>query len=191
MNSSQLKKARNLPVNVSVRNTKGVDVMKSLLTIFTLVFTLFVANTAFSADFQKGLTAYNSGDYATASALDTLANQGNASAQYNLGVMYANGHGVPQDHKTAVKWYTLAANQGDAHAQYNLGLAYETGRGVPQNYVYAHMRLNIAASSGDDLIINLEFVKDRDSIAKRMNSSQLEKAKYLAGECIRKEYKGC
>ena len=55
--------------------------MKSLLTIFTLVFTLFVANTAFSADFQKGLTAYNSGDYATALREWTpLANQGNASS---------------------------------------------------------------------------------------------------------------
>ena len=46
-------------------------------------------------------------------------------AQYNLGVMYDNGDGVPQDYKEAVKWYRLAAEQGDASAQYNLGLMYE------------------------------------------------------------------
>ena len=40
------------------------------------------------------------------------AEQGEASAQYNLGFMYNNGEGVPQDDKTAVKWYTLAAEQG-------------------------------------------------------------------------------
>ena len=105
--------------------------------------------------------------------------------------MYNLGKGVDQDYKTAVKWYRLAAKQGYADAQYNLGVMYETGQGVPQNYVFAHMWLNIAASSGDDLITNLDSVKNRDSIAKRMNSAQLEKAKYLAGECIRKEYKGC
>ena len=60
------------------------------------------------------------------------AEQGNADAQYNLGVMYDNGRGVPQDDKTAVKWYRLAAEQGDASAQSNLGVMYGTGQGVPR-----------------------------------------------------------
>jgi len=46
--------------------------------------------------------------------------QGDAFAQYNLGMMYENGEGVPQDYKTAVKWYKLAAEQGNADAQRNL-----------------------------------------------------------------------
>ena len=51
-----------------------------------------------SADYQKGLDAANRGDFATALREWTpLAKQGNAIAQYNLGVMYANGLGVPQD----------------------------------------------------------------------------------------------
>ena len=37
------------------------------------------------------------------------AEQGNADAQDNLGVMYANGKGVPQDYKIAVKWFKLPA----------------------------------------------------------------------------------
>ena len=70
-----------------------------------------------SADFQKGLTAYKSGDFATALRVWTpLAKQGNARAQYNLDLMYGNGQGVSKDDKTAVKWYKLAAKQGYADA---------------------------------------------------------------------------
>ena len=76
--------------------------------------------------FPKGFAAYQSGDYATALREWTpLAKQGDAVAQYNLGVMYAQGQGVPQDYKTAVKWYRLAAEQGNADAQYNLGVMYD------------------------------------------------------------------
>ena len=69
-----------------------------------------------SADYQKGLTAAQSGDFATALREWTpLAKQGDAFAQFNLGLMYDNGQGVPQDYKTAVKWYKLAAEQGHSH----------------------------------------------------------------------------
>ena len=95
--------------------------MNSLLVLPVLLLTLLVGNCAFSADFQKGLTAFQSGDYATALREWTpLAKQGNVVAQYNLGLLYDNGRGVPQDYKTAVKWYRLAAEQGDASAQYYL-----------------------------------------------------------------------
>ena len=43
-----------------------------------------------------------------------LANDGYADAQYNLGVMYDEGEGVPQDYKEAIKWYQMSADQGDA-----------------------------------------------------------------------------
>ncbi len=52
------------------------------------------------------------------------ADQGNAFAQYNLGLMYANGEGVPQNYAEALKWYRLAADQGNAFAQINLGVMY-------------------------------------------------------------------
>ena len=50
------------------------------------------------------------------------ADQGNAEAQNNLGVMCESGHGVPQDYAQAVVWYRKAADQGFAPAQYNLGV---------------------------------------------------------------------
>jgi TPR repeat protein len=42
------------------------------------------------------------------------ADQRDAEAQNNLGMMYADGRGVPQDYREAVKWYRLAADQGNS-----------------------------------------------------------------------------
>jgi hypothetical protein len=53
------------------------------------------AGVSWSQDFQKGLAAAHSGDFATALREFTpLAEQGDASAQYYLGLMYDNGQGV-------------------------------------------------------------------------------------------------
>jgi TPR repeat protein len=65
--------------------------------------------------------------------LRPLADRGDAEAQFNLGVMYANGRGVPQDDWAAASWYRKAADQGNALAQNNLGNRYANGRGVAQN----------------------------------------------------------
>ena len=91
--------------------------MRNLTSTICLAVALLLgsAGVSWSQDFQKGLAAHESGDYATALREWTpLADQGNASAQYNLGQIYRQGQGVPQDDKTAVKWYRLAAEQGDA-----------------------------------------------------------------------------
>ena len=163
--------------------------MKSSLTAIclTLALSLGTISAAWSADFQKGLAAAQSGDYATALREWTpLAIQGDTRAQYNLGQMYRRGQGVAQDDKTAVKWYTLAAEQGNASAQVILGGMYYDGQGVIQDKVYAHMWWNIAASNGDK-----GAVKNRDKVAGMMTPSQLEKAQDLARECVRKKYKDC
>jgi uncharacterized protein len=78
-----------------------------------------------------------------------LAEQGDASAQYNLGVMYEYGKGVPEDDAEAVKWFRLAAEQGDATAQTALGFRYEVGfGGVIQNYAEAIKWYRLAAKQG-------------------------------------------
>ena len=54
------------------------------------------------ADFDDGVAAIERGDYATAlREFRPVANQGDARAQNNLGVMYDNGYGVPQDYAEA------------------------------------------------------------------------------------------
>ena len=65
--------------------------------------------------------------------LRLAAEQGEASAQFNLGSRYNNGEGVPQDYQEAMKWFRLAAEQGDADAQFNLGFRYGNGEGVLQD----------------------------------------------------------
>ncbi len=68
---------------------------------------------SWSADFQKGLTAAQSGDYATALREWTpLAEQGYADAQFNLGLMYHTGQGVLQDYVYAHMWANIAVSSG-------------------------------------------------------------------------------
>ena len=87
--------------------------MRNLLILPVLLLTLLVGTPAFSADFIKGHIAYESGDYATAlREWEPLAEQGNASAQSNLGLMYAKGHGVIQDYVRAHMWLNIAASSG-------------------------------------------------------------------------------
>jgi hypothetical protein len=62
------------------------------------------------------------------------AAQGDAQAQLQLGLRYAEGDGVIQNDKEAARWFGLAANQGLAEAQYRYGLALLEGRGVVQDY---------------------------------------------------------
>jgi len=163
---------------------------QQMLKIITLAIALLVlpSVSASGQDSQKGLTAAQSGDFATALREWTpLAEQGDDHAQNNLGIMYANGQGVPQDYKAAVRWYTLAAEQGHAAAQFNLGVMYNNGQGVLQDYIRSHMWLNIAASVGGNEIAS----KNRDIAAKKMTPAQIAEAQKLARECVAKNFKDC
>lgn len=62
------------------------------------------------------------------------AERGDAEAQLQLGLRYAEGDGVIQNDKEAARWFALAAKQGLAEAQYQYGLALLHGRGVVQDY---------------------------------------------------------
>ncbi len=158
---------------------------KPLHTILIILLCL-LTSLSVSADFQKGVEASQRGDYATAlREWKPLAEQGDASAQYNLGLMYDSGEGVPEDDKEAAKWYRRAAEQEDADAQTNLALMYGKGKGVPQDYVLAYMWINLAAAQ------NSKYEKVRNILEKEMTPSQLEKVQRLSRECLRKNYKGC
>ena len=123
--------------------------MRTLIIIPVLLFSLLLGVPSYSADFNKGLTAAQSGDFATAlKEWKPLAEEGNAVAQNNLGLMYQNGWGVPQDYKEAVYWYRLAAEQEHAKAQFNLGVMYNNGNGVPQDYEEAVRWYQLAAEQG-------------------------------------------
>jgi len=116
-----------------------------LAAVLSLAFTQVTAQ-----DFNKGLKAAQGGDYATAlQEWKPLAEQGDAKAQFMLGLMYSKGHGVIKDYAEAVKWYRLAAEQGYAKAQFNLGLMYRQGHGVIKDHAEAVKWYRLAAEQGD------------------------------------------
>ena len=161
---------------------KLTNIMSNVVTplgAILLAFFMTLSSPVAAQEFQKGLTAYQAGDYATAlQEWRPLAEQGNVYAQNNLGLMHEYGRGVPQKIDEAVKWYRLAAEQGDVNAKHNLdkmykifraffkiqkplaklgdvvaqadvGLMYELGQGVPQDYAEAVKWYRLAAEQGD------------------------------------------
>lgn len=127
--------------------SKGSDAMWQFLLSVLMVLWL---NCSVSADdFNKGMIAAQNGDYETAMRLWTpLAERGDVAAQNNIGLMYENGEGVPQDHYTAVKWYTLAAEQGFVTSQFKLASKYILGQGVQQSDTTAFKWCKLAAEQG-------------------------------------------
>lgn len=160
-------------------------------TLHSLLFaiTLLVGSLSVAAaqDFSKGLEAYHAGDYQAAlQEWLPLAEQGDAGAQYNLGHMYFNGNGVPQDYAESAKWYRLAAEQGNAAAQNNLGLNYLMGDGVLQSIVLAHMWANIASANGAS-----GAGEWRDDLASQMTNADISEAQRMARECMSSNYQNC
>ena len=144
-------------------------------TIAAILLILSLAAQVAAGPLEDAIVAYNRGDYATALRLfQQLADKGSATAQFNVGTMYANGQGVAQNYAEAVKWYGLAANQGLAAAQHNLALMYTNGQGVPQNYVLAYKWFSLSAAQG-----YTEAVKGRDFITARMTPGEVDEAQKL------------
>lgn len=109
--------------------------MKRILFVVAL---MLVFSTAARADYQSGAAAFVDGDYTTAfQELKPIAEQGNASAQFFLGVMYGMGQGAPQDYAESLMWFRNAAEQNNPNAQACLGIMYGQGRGVKQDFAEA------------------------------------------------------
>ena len=118
--------------------------------------------------------------------MEALAESGDVEAQFYLAFSYANGYEVPENDKTAVKWYTKAAEQGLVEAQYKLGLMYDDGEGVLSSNVKAYMWFNLADFNGNEIA-----GKNKDIISKQMTKEQIAKAQDLSEACLAKNYKGC
>jgi uncharacterized protein len=114
------------------------------------VLALVLIGMAMRGPLEDGYAAYQRGDYAKVMRLFLpLADQGNATAQNNLGVMYRDGSGVSQDYAQALEWYRKAADQGEATALFNLGVMYDNRRGVSQDYAQAFAWYRKAADLGN------------------------------------------
>ncbi len=171
---------------------------------------LVVAGAAVAESLEDGVAAVKSRDYSTAlRLLRPLADQGDAVARFDLGVMYNNGWGVPRDYVQAGKWYRLAAAQGNADAQYNLGILYDDGhryaeavkwyrKAADQGLGDAQFNLGLLYATGQGVprdyvqaYMWLELlaaqddqsaVSNRDAVARRMTPEQIAEAQKLARE---------
>ena len=145
---------------------------------FALVLSIVCFVTPAWADFKAGMEAYNRGDFATAlREWRPLAEQGDASAQFSVGLSYENGDGVPRDYAIARQWYEKSAAQGDAKAQLYLGLQSAFGQGGPVDLVQAHMWYSLAAGNG-----HLGAAVYRNDLAKQMTPAQIAEAQKRARE---------
>jgi len=103
------------------------------------------------ADTAAGLAAFKSKDYGKAfHEWKTAAEGGQAEAQFDLGVLYAQGLGVGRDLNEAASWYRKSAVQGNAEAQFALGQLYSRGWGIPRDTADAIRWFQIANSVDSD-----------------------------------------
>ncbi|MDZ4853763.1 MAG: tetratricopeptide repeat protein [Nitrospirota bacterium] len=131
-----------------IRPLPSIVLRLSIVLVLSLVYLALPA----WADFQAGMDANNREDYATAlREWRPLAEQGDALAQYHLGLLYRKGRGVPQDDVQARQWYAKAAAQGQAKAQFHLGTLYFNGEGATKDYQQALRWFRLAADQGEAL----------------------------------------
>lgn len=119
-------------------------------------------------------------------SMDEGAENGDANAQFELGQMYADGLGVPEDDSEAVRWYRLAADQGNANAQGTLGLMYFKGMGVVQHNNTSYMWFRVAAINGSELA-----QKHSADPKHYLNKDDISKAETRARVCIESDYQDC
>ena len=153
-------------------------------TLLAILFAILVFGTgttraAVAGGSMRGTAAYARGDYARAvRELAPAASRGNPRAQAQLGFLYENGFGVPQNYAAAANLYRSAAAQGDVFGQSRLGLSYDKGHGVPQNFVLSYKWLDLAAAKAGrerDYYRRL-----RDAVASKMTSNQIIEGQRLA-----------
>ena len=110
-----------------------------------------MATPVLAQSYEAGATAYNKRDFHTAMKnWQPLAEKGDVKAQFNVGLLYAQGLGVGQDYKEAVKWWQMAAAKDNADAALQIGRVYAEGRdGVAKNPAEAAKALRKAGDLGN------------------------------------------
>lgn len=100
-------------------------------------------------DLEAGIRAYSLGDYATAlKEWRPLAEKGDPRAQHRMGLLYAQGLGVPKDPEKATDWFRKAAHKGNILAAYNLAFRYLKGEGTRKDLKMAAVWFRRAAGAG-------------------------------------------
>ncbi len=129
-------------------------------------------------DFRRGLSAFNTGDYATALQVwRKLAEKDEPRSQAGIGFMYHRGMGVRADDREAAAWLLRAAERGQAEGQLMLGILFYYGLGVAQSYVNAYAWCELAETNG-----NADATLCRDAALESIPDAEREKAFRLVVE---------
>ena len=145
----RLKISKTEALAVLLLRTQRLARMRNSLLLAALVLALTCAASPVLAGFDEGVTAYKAGDFTLArEEFLKTAEQGDAGAQYYLGLMYYNGQGVAQNYQAAGWWWRRAAEQGGVAAQHYLGVMYYNGEGVVRDYAAAAQWNRQAAVQG-------------------------------------------
>jgi uncharacterized protein YgiM (DUF1202 family) len=136
--------------------------MKSLLTLLFLLLPLPTT----ADNFSDAVAAYADADYEKAYQLwRSLAENGDAGAMFDLGVLYWEGQGIPRNRSLAIEWWQRAAKQEVTAAQYNLSLAHYLGEEVTQNTHKALSLARLAAQQGHDYAKRILPILEQDLTA--------------------------
>ena len=148
------------------------------------ILALSLSTVAMAGPLDDAQAAINRGDAVTAVNIYLpMAEQGNATAQWFLGMVYQRGGGgVAQDYGQAVHWFERASRQGLVFAQVKLSQFYAAGAGVPQDRVQAYMWLTIAQAANADL-------KDMILASRTPIADQLTAAEIAEGERRAREFR--
>lgn len=141
---------RLMPANVAYFASRA-GLLLALMLFSGVGSPLRAAEDAADADLERGIEAFQAGDYGAAlSWLEPVAQEGEAQAQFILGFMHQNGKGVPTDAEKGTALIRQSAEQGYAYAQFALGSSYRFGIGVEQDLLDAHHWLLLAEHNGYD-----------------------------------------
>ena len=110
----------------------------------------FSSNVSLAEDAKKGLQFAVNGEYRQAVDIWLpLAEEGDAEAQYYMGVVYKDGLGVEINYDQFRYWTSRSAFQGSPSAMFNLGIMYEYSLGVNEDKNKAFLWYSRAAQEGD------------------------------------------
>lgn len=119
--------------------------------VFIISVAALYAPLASAGPFEDGMAAYQAKNYSQAIIqFKQAAATGNTLAEYNIGIMYSKGLGVPEDDAQAAYWYKKVAYKDIKEGQYTLGMAYFFGGvNLEKDYTEAANWLEKAALQGD------------------------------------------
>ncbi|WP_052956252.1 tetratricopeptide repeat protein [Photobacterium angustum] len=136
--------------------------MKIWISTITLIVSFNLTGCLSLSEQQPKASTTNKQEISPFEKMLAKAKQGDASAQFKLGVKHDFGQGVAKDDKQAVYWYQKSAMQGHAPAQYNLGVMYANGRGVAKDdkqavYWYQKAAMQGNATAQNNLGVRYEY----------------------------------